>query len=148
MVFQKGPGFIHTNSCNESKDILCKGPLLKSFRNISIQGVTFQNNTDSFSSWFFFHKIKILKLVNFFKWDILNTDAKYLPKNFTDFLGNCISWNHPCLIGKSFLKGKIVCNNIAQKRFGRNYKKEKYLRLKISSLWRGHNFRKWICQPL
>ena len=106
-MFQKGPGFIHTNSCNESKDILCKGPLLKSFRNISIQGVTFQNNTDSFSSWFFFHKIKILKLVNFFKWDILNTDAKYLPKNFTDFLGNCISWNHPCLIGKSFLKGKI-----------------------------------------
>ena len=59
MAFQKVPGFVFTNSCDESKDIICMDSPLKRFRNILAQGVTFFNiSTDSFTSWFFFHKNK------------------------------------------------------------------------------------------
>lgn len=60
MSFEKVPDSVCTKNYNELKDILCMASLLKRFRNVSD---FFYDN--SFTSWFFFHKIEILRLVNF-----------------------------------------------------------------------------------
>lgn len=108
VTFQRVLGSVYCDHCNKPKDILCMSQFLMSVRNISVWGIMF-SNPYPFTSWLsqlrFFQKKEDTQ--TFFKTEMFLAEVPNIhPRISLIFLGNRLSWNYHCLIGKSFLKGK------------------------------------------